>query len=282
MTAETATGVLQDVTPDLTAALPPSVRVLRRESVAVLRLCRPAKRNALDDATVLGIEQFFAAPPTWVRAAVLDAEGEHFCAGLDLTELSDRDTFASLQHSRMWHRAFAALEQGTVPVIAAVKGAVIGGGLELAAAAHVRVAERSAFYALPEGQRGLFVGGGGSVRVPRLIGLPRTTDMLLTGRVLDAAEGHTFGLSNYLVEDGGGLERALELAAAVARNSPISNFAVLQALPRIAEATADHGYLIEALMASTASSSDEAQRRMDDFLNGRAAKVGRAPDGGSA
>ena len=161
-----------------------------------------------------------------------------------------------------------------MPVVAAVKGAVIGGGLELAAAAHLRVAERSAFYALPEGQRGLFVGGGGSVRVPRLIGLPRTTDMLLTGRVLDATEAQDFGISNYLVDHGLGLERALELATAVARNSPISNFAVLQALPRIADANGDHGYFIEALMASTASSSDEAQRRMDDFLSGRAAKVG--------
>ena len=281
MTAEPTTDVLRDVTRDI-PALPPSVRVLRYASVAVLRLCRPAKRNALDDATVLGIERFFEAPPEWARAVVLDAEGSHFCAGLDLTELTDRDSFASLQHSRMWHRAFAALEEGAVPVVAAVKGAVIGGGLELAAAAHLRVAETTAFYALPEGQRGLFVGGGGSVRVPRLIGLPRTTDMLLTGRVLTAAEGHDFGLSNYLVEDGRGLDRALELAAAVARNSPISNFAVLQALPRIADASADHGYFIEALMASTASSSDEAQRRMDDFLSGRAAKVGLRATGGSA
>ena len=70
----------------------------------------------------------------------------------------------------MWHRVFERVQFGRVPVVAVLHGAVIGGGLELAAAAHVRVAERSAFYALPEGQRGIFVGGGGAVRLPRLIG----------------------------------------------------------------------------------------------------------------
>lgn len=278
--AETAGDALHEVTLDV-PGLSATVQIHRHDAVAVLRLCRPAKRNALDDATVLAIEHFFAAPPAWARAVVLDADGPHFCAGLDLAELQARDSFASLQHSRMWHRAFAALEQGAVPVIAALKGAVIGGGLELASAAHLRVAERSTFYALPEAQRGLFVGGGGSVRVPRLIGVHRMADMMLTGRVLDAEEGQALGLSNYLVDDGDGLSRAIELAAAVARNAPISNFAVLQALPRIAEATPDHGYFLEALMASAASSSDEAQSRMSEFLAGRAAKVEqRTPDGG--
>ena len=87
----------------------------------------------------------------------------------------------------MWHRAFERMERGRLPVVAVLKGAVIGGGLELASATHIRVAEPSAFYALPEGQHGLFVGGGGSVRVPRLIGAHRMADMMLTGRVLDAA-----------------------------------------------------------------------------------------------
>ena len=149
------------------ALLPPSLVLERHDSVAVLRLSRPAKRNALDDATVLGIESFFAGPPSWARAVVLDAAGDHFSAGLDLTELTERDTLEGLDHSMMWHRAFGRLEQGKLPVVAVLRGAVIGGGLELASSAHIRVAEPSAFYALPEGQRGLFVGGGGSARIPR-------------------------------------------------------------------------------------------------------------------
>jgi enoyl-CoA hydratase/carnithine racemase len=255
--------------------LPSSLQVERHGAVAVLRLCRAAKRNALDDPTVLGLEAFFSAPPAGVGAVVLDADGEHFSAGLDLSELTDRDAFGGLEHSMMWHRAFERIEQGRVPVISVLKGAVVGGGLELATATHLRVAESSAFYALPEGQHGLFVGGGASVRVPRLIGAHRMTDMMLTGRVLDAAEGHAAGLSQYLVGEGEGLSRALELAAKVATNSPVTNFAVLQALPRIAEANPAQGYLIESLMAAVAGSTDEAKARMNAFLEGRAGKVQR-------
>ena len=195
--------------------LPPSLEVERHGAdgeVAVLRLTRAAKRNALNDPTVLGIEAFFSAPPAGVKAVVLDAEGEHFCAGLDLSELTERDAFEGLQHSRMWHRAFERMECGRLPVVSVLKGAVIGGGLELASATHLRVAEPSAFYALPEGQHGLFVGGGGSVRVPRLIGAHRMADMMLTGRVVDAEEGQTLGFSHYLVGPGEGLDKALELA----------------------------------------------------------------------
>jgi enoyl-CoA hydratase/carnithine racemase len=255
------------------AALPSSLRLSRSDDVAVLTISRPAKRNALDDDTVLGIGRFFDEIPSWVRAVVLDADGKHFCAGLDLAELGARDAFASLKHSRMWHRAFTSLEQGTVPVVAALKGAVIGGGLELAAAAHIRVAEPSAFFALPEGQHGLFVGGGGSVRIPRLIGAHRMADMMLTGRVLDADTAESTGLVHYLSGEGDAQVQALALAHRAATNAPMTNFAVLQALPRIAEAGADHGLLLESLVAAVASSSEEAQHRMREFLAGRAAKV---------
>jgi enoyl-CoA hydratase/carnithine racemase len=173
----------------------------------------------------------------------------------------------------MWHRAFERVEFGRVPVIAVLKGAVVGGGLELACATHIRVAEQSAYYALPEGQRGIFVGGGASVRVPRLIGAARMADMMLTGRVYDADEGQSLGLSHYLVPAGDGLDRALELADRIAANAPITNFAVLQALPRIAEANPREGFLLEALMAAVAQGSDEAKDRLYSFLDKRAKKV---------
>jgi enoyl-CoA hydratase/carnithine racemase len=255
--------------------LPSSLTVEQDGAVAILRLNRAAKRNALDDPTVLGIEAFFSSPPSGVKAVVLDAEGGHFCAGLDLSELAERDAFEGMEHSLMWHRAFARLEDGRIPVVAVLKGAVIGGGLALATAAHIRVAEPTAFYALPEGQRGLFVGGGGSVRVPRLIGAHRMADMMLTGRVLDADEGHAVGLSQYRVGAGEGLATAVELAHKIAANSPVTNFAVLQALPRIAQANPAEGYLLESLMAAVATGSTEAKERMKAFLEKRAGKVQR-------
>ncbi|HTY71633.1 MAG TPA: crotonase/enoyl-CoA hydratase family protein [Actinomycetes bacterium] len=259
---------IKDV-PDLPDTLTTDVR----GDVAVLTLRRPAKRNAIDDETVLGLEAFFLAPPPGVRVVVLDGEGEHFCAGLDLSSLSATSLEEGLHHSRMWHRAMSAIEFGRVPVVSVLKGAVIGGGLELASATHLRVAESSAFYALPEGQRGIYLGGGGSVRLPRLIGVWRMVDLMLTGRVYDAAEGHTAGLSHYLVETGQGLPAALELAAKVATIAPMTAYAVLHALPRIADAGPQEGYLMESLMAAVAQSTDEAKGRLQDFLAGRAAKV---------
>jgi (methylthio)acryloyl-CoA hydratase len=259
---------------DLAASLPASVRVTSHgDDVLIVTLARAHKRNALDDVTVLGLAAVFEALPESVRAVVLAADGEHFSAGLDLSELSSRDIPAGIAHSRLWHRIFENIQFGSIPVIAVLKGAVIGGGLELACAAHLRVAEKSAFYALPEGQRGIFVGGGGSVRLTRLIGVSRMMDMMLTGRSHDSEAGQAMGLSHYLVEPDSGLEKALELAGKVCANAPMTNFAVMHALPRIAEADPATGYLTESLMAAIAQGDEEAKRRIRDFLAKRAAKV---------
>jgi enoyl-CoA hydratase/carnithine racemase len=238
-----------------------------------LRLLRPAKRNAINDALIKQIHTAMVNLPSEARALVLSGEGEHFCAGLDLSEMNERSTFEGVFHSRMWHAAMDALQFGPVPVIAVLHGAVVGGGLELAASAHIRVAEASTFYGLPEGQRGLFVGGGGSARVPRLIGFSRMTDMMLTGRVLDADEGQAVGLSHYRVADGAGLAKGLELAHKIAANAPLSNYAVMQALPRIADLSQGDGLFVESLMAAIAQGDDAAKQRMRDFLEGRAGKV---------
>lgn len=257
----------------LALRLPRSLRAERRGPIAILTLARPEKRNALNDTTVLGLERFFTACPKGVKAVVLDAAGEHFSAGLDLSELKATSAEQGVHHSRGWHRAFDRIEFGDVPVVCVMHGAVVGGGLELAAAAHVRVAEPSAFYALPEGSRGIYVGGGASVRVPRLIGVARMMDMMLTGRTYGAEEGQAMGLSHYLVGAGEGLAKGIALARRIAANSPLTNFAVMHALPRIAEQDRASGYLMEALTAAIAQDSDEAKKRMLAFLEKRAAKV---------
>jgi enoyl-CoA hydratase/carnithine racemase len=263
---------LADTQP-LDIALPRSLAGELDGEIALLRLNRPEKRNALDDETILGIETFFEGLPDNVKAVVIHAAGEHFSAGLDLAELTERDIVEGIAHSRMWHRVFERVQFGRVPVVAVLHGAVIGGGLELAAAAHVRVAERSAFYALPEGQRGIFVGGGGAMRLPRLIGLARMTDMMLTGRAYGAEEGQQMGLSHYLVDVGEGLAKGTELAQRIAANAPLTNFAVMHVLPRIAESDPAAGLLTESLMAAIAQNDEEAKARLKAFLEKRAPKV---------
>jgi enoyl-CoA hydratase/carnithine racemase len=255
------------------AKAPRLVSTRVEDGVATVRLERPEKRNALSDEAVLALETAFRTLPPDVKAAVLHGAGEHFSAGLDLSELSETSLDEAIDHSRMWHRAFEAIEFGRVPVVSVLHGAVVGGGLELAAATHVRVAERSAFYALPEGQRGIFVGGGGSVRLPRLIGASRMMEMMLTGRVYRAEEGYPFGFSHYVTPDGEGFAKGLELARAIARNAGRTNFALIQALPRIADGDRSSGYLIEALMSAVAQDDREAKARMRAFLDKRAGKV---------
>jgi enoyl-CoA hydratase/carnithine racemase len=247
-----------------------------QQEIAVIRLTRPTKRNALNDGLVLALRDLFEQMPEGVRAAVIAGDGEHFCAGLDLSELKERDAGQGLMHSRMWHAALERVQYGPVPVIAALHGAVIGGGLELASACHIRVADETAFYALPEGSRGIFVGGGGAVRIPKLIGAARMTDMMMTGRVFNAQDGERIGIAQYLVPPGQAFDKAFELAVRVAQNAPLTNYALMHALPRIAEQPADQGFLTEAMMAAIAQSAPEAKTRVKAFLDGQAAKVKKA------
>jgi (methylthio)acryloyl-CoA hydratase len=246
------------------------------DDVARICLTRPEKRNALSDALIECLGEAFAKLPDSVRAVVLHGRGDHFSAGLDLAELSERNAAEGMMHSRGWHSVFERIQFGKVPVIAALHGAVVGGGLELACAAHLRVADETTFFALPEGTRGLFVGGGGSVRIPRLIGFSRMTDMMLTGRVFDAHGGERIGLAHYVTKPGEGLAKAMELARKIAGNAPLSNFAVMHALPRIADQPMQEGFLLESMMAAIAQSDEQAKHRMRDFLQNKADKVRKA------
>jgi enoyl-CoA hydratase/carnithine racemase len=259
--------------PDSAAEL---IRVERDGPILHLRLNRPAKRNAINDGLMLAIDGAFTGLPEDVRCIVLSGEGQHFCAGLDLSELSERTVYEGVLHSRMWHAALDKVQFAPVPVVAVLHGATIGGGLEIAAAAHIRVAERSAYYGLPEGQRGIFVGGGGSMRLPRLIGTARMADMMLTGRVFDADEGQQAGLTHYLVGEGEGLAKGMALAQRICTNAPLSNFAVIQALPRIAELPPAEGLFVESLVAAIAQGDPAAKERIRAFLEGRAGKVAKS------
>jgi enoyl-CoA hydratase/carnithine racemase len=243
------------------------------QEIAVIRLTRPTKRNAINDGLMAAIKEVFENLPSTVRAAVIAGEGDHFCAGLDLSELQERDAGQGLMHSRSWTVALDKVQFGPVPVVAALHGAVVGGGLELATTCHIRVADETTFYALPEGSRGIFVGGGGSVRIPKLIGAARMADMMFTGRVYNAVEGEKVGLAQYLVPKGQAFEKALEIAKRIAQNAPLTNYALMHALPRIAEQNADHGFFTESMMAAIAQSAPEAKARVKAFLDGKAGKV---------
>ena len=256
--------------------LPSCVSVERRGVVAIVKLDRPEKRNALSDELVLGLTALFATVPSDVQGIVLCGSGENFCAGLDLNELKEAGTTESFETVAIGQRLNETVQFCRVPVVVVLHGAVIGGGLELAAACHIRVAEKSAYYALPEGTRGIFLGSGGSVRLPRLLGVPTVMDMMLTGRVYEAEEAHQLlRLTQYLVEPGAGLEKAVALATRIAANAPLANYAVIQGIPRIQEQDPTTGLFTEMLMVTLAQNDEEAKRRLRDFLERKAGKVQR-------
>jgi enoyl-CoA hydratase/carnithine racemase len=237
------------------------------DGIAHLRLNRPAKRNAVNNGLLKDIEAALDGLGANATVVVISGEGAHFSAGLDLSEHQVRTPFEVLQHSQWWHRVFHKVQFGGRPVVAALHGAVVGGGLELATSTHVRVAGRSTFYQLPEGQRGIFVGGGASVRVSKIIGPDRMTEMMLTGRRYNAEDGYRLGLSHYLVEEGKALDEALMLARQIATNAPLSNWASINAVANIGDMSMANGLYTESLAAAIAQSSDEANRRMQEFLN---------------
>lgn len=252
-----------------------NLELTRDGDIAILRLNRPTKRNALDADTIEELVDFFTAVPrSDIKAVLLTAAGEHFSAGLDLVEhhKKERGAVEFMNICMRWHEAFNKMEYSGVPIIAALKGAVVGGGLELASSAHIRVADQSTYFALPEGQRGLFTGGGATIRVADLVGKSRMIDMMLTGRIYKQQEAVDVGLCQYLV-DGDSEEKALELTRQAASNPALSNFAICSTISHVQNMSGLDAAYFEAVMAGMVNTQPEAQKRLEAFANKKAALI---------
>lgn len=248
----------------------PVLKIDVTEGIATLTMNRPAKRNAMCDDLLAAIDGFFSAPPKDVKVVVLTGTAGHFCSGLDLSEHVSRDAEGTMRHSRSWHQVMDRIQFGGLPVVSAMFGAVIGGGLELATATHVRIAEPSTIFQLPEGRRGIFVGGGATVRVGRILGADRMTEMMLTGRKYGADEGLALGLTHYSVASDKALEMAQDLARKIASNAPLSNYIMIQALGRIEDMAKADGLFTESLCAALTQTSPDAVEGLQAFLQKRA------------
>lgn len=250
------------------------LKISIEDGIATLVMNRPGKRNAMCDALLEAIGAFFTNPPPTVKVVVLTGTEGHFCSGLDLSEHVERDAEATMRHSRGWHEVMDRIQYGGLPVVSAMFGAVIGGGLELATSTHVRVAEPSTFFQLPEGRRGIFVGGGASVRVGRILGADRMVEMMLTGRRYAAAEGVALGLAHYAVGENEALEKAQSLARDIASNAPLANYIMIQALSRIEDMAKADGLFTESLCAALTQTSPDAREGLAAFLAKRAPNFG--------
>lgn len=248
----------------------PDLLVDVQGAIAVLTLNRADKRNAMSDGLLAEIDAFFRAPPDGVRVAVITGAGGHYCAGLDLSEHVARDAEGTLHHSRGWHDVMDRVQGSGLPVVSAMTGAVIGGGLELATSTHVRVAEPGCIFQLPEGRRGIFVGGGATVRVGRILGADRMTEMMLTGRKYGTDDAVALGLAHYAVGAGEALPRAMQIAEQIAQNAPLSNYMMIQGIARIHDMARSDGLFVESLCAALAQTSPDAVEGLAAFLEKRA------------
>ena len=247
----------------------PILKIDRDGDIAILTMNRPNKRNAMCDDLLDAIDAFFSKVPDDVKVVVLTGTAGHYCSGLDLSELVVRNAEGTMRHSRNWHGVMDKIQYGGIPVISAMFGAVIGGGLELATATHVRIAEPSTIFQLPEGRRGIFVGGGASVRVGRILGADRMIEMMLTGRKYDADQGLALGLTHYSVAEGAALEMAIDLAHKIASNAPLSNYIMIQVLSRIEDMAKQDGLFTESLCAALTQTSPDALEGLQAFLQKR-------------
>jgi enoyl-CoA hydratase/carnithine racemase len=250
----------------------PMLKISVAGTIATLTMNRPDKRNAMCEALLGDLDTFFSNPPKEVRVVIITGTAGHYCSGLDLSEHVHRSAEENLYHSRAWHGVMEKIQFGGLAVVSAMFGAVIGGGLEIAAATHVRIAEPSTIFQLPEGRRGIFVGGGATARVGRLIGADRMTEMMLTGRKYNADEGLALGLAHYAVGEGEALEQAQQLAGKISRNAPLSNYMMIQSVSRINDMSQSDGLFTESLVAAMSQTTPDAEEGLKAFLEKRAPK----------
>ncbi len=241
--------------------------------LALIGLNRADKRNAISEAVISALDAAVQRAHEEAEVGVLFGHGPVFSAGLDLAEALARATgrIAAPRKRRRhnWHTVFDQIARGPIPFVAALHGAVVGGGLELAMAAHVRVCDETAFFGLPEGQRGIFVGGGGTVRIQRVVGTTVMMDMMLTGRLLNPAEALQEHVVRYVVSAGQALTKAQELAERIAQNTTQTNWKIINVLPRIQDMSHDDGLFVEQLNSAMAR-PPEVEQRLREFVDGKA------------
>ncbi|WP_309505396.1 enoyl-CoA hydratase-related protein [Streptomyces phytophilus] len=241
-----------------------TVRTERHDRVLVVRMCREHKRNAVDRRLADGLDAAFNLleddPELW--AGVLTGSGGVFSAGSDLTARGDYVTERGGAYGLIRRRR-------RKPLIAAVEGPALGGGLELVLACDLVVASATARFGLPEVSRGVVPTCGGLFRGPRTLPVNLACELVLTGDPIDAERAHSAGLANRVTPEGGALAGALELAARICGNAPAAVQASLAAVDRCLSAADDLGWRATEEAAETVHASADYTEGVTAFVEKR-------------
>lgn len=248
------------------------IRVERRDVVAVVTVNRPDKLNALNAATIGEVRAAFEKlrNDNDVRAVIMTGAGEKsFIAGADIAELSQMTPLSGIEVSRAGQDALRLIETMPKPVIAAVNGFALGGGLEFALACHIRIASENAKLGLPEVKLGIIPGYGGTIRLPRVVGRGRALEMILTGEMINAEEAYRIGLVNQVVPQALLMETAEKMARKIAANGPVAVALAIQAVDSAYHATTEDAQRLEANMFGLLASTADMREGMSAFLEKR-------------
>ncbi|MCQ4153700.1 MAG: enoyl-CoA hydratase/isomerase family protein [Archaeoglobi archaeon] len=238
-------------------------------NIGIATLNRPEKLNALDSNTRTELKEIVERAEKEVRVLIITGSGRAFAAGADINELVKRDPIMAIEASKLGTELFARIEELEIPVIAAINGLALGGGLELAMACDIRIASNKAKFGQPEINIGIFPGGGGTQRLPRLVGMGMAKKMVLTGEMISAEEAYRIGLVEEIVEPEKLMDRAKEIAAKIAGKSAIAVKLAKKALNASMNTPLREGLRYEVSLFSILFASEEAKRLMKEFLEKR-------------
>ncbi|MFN2399451.1 MAG: enoyl-CoA hydratase/isomerase family protein [Gemmatimonadaceae bacterium] len=244
-----------------------------RGRIAMVTMNRPEKRNALDGqmrCAFLGVMDKLDRDAN-VRAIVITGAGDKaFVAGADIGEFEGRTPVDQWRVMKL-PTVFHAIERSPKPVIAAVNGFCLGGGMELALACDIRIASTSARFGQPEVNLGIIPGGGGTQRLPRIVGLGAALKLILSGELIDAVEALRLRLVEEVVEPGQLIERALAIAETIASKSPVAVAAAKEATRAAFNLSLDDGLKLETSLFQLCFSSEDKAEGVRAFLEKRAA-----------
>ena len=247
----------------------------RRDGIAVVTVARPKKLNALNAETLDEIEAVFdeIAADDSVRGVIVTGAGDKaFVAGADIAELAKETGTTGHVAAARGQGVFRGIETLGKPVIAAVNGYALGGGLELALACHLRIAADTAKLGLPEVSLGVIPGYGGTQRLARLVGRGRALEMILTGAPIDAEEAHRIGLVNRVVPAAELAAEAEALLGKILKNGPLALKHALVAVDQGLDVDQEKGMLLEATLFGILFGTDDLQEGMSAFLEKRRAE----------
>ncbi len=251
------------------------LQIERNDAIATIVINRPEKLNALNAATVAELDRCFRSlrEDDTVRGIIITGAGEKaFVAGADIGELAKMGPISGVRVSRQGQDVFRFLETMPKPVIAAVNGFALGGGLELALACHIRVASENARFGLPEVKLGIIPGYGGTVRLPRLVGRGRALELILTGEMIGAEEAYRIGLVNRVVPQVELMREAEAVLRKILANGPIAVALALESVDRGFDTTLDDGLVLESNLFGLLAATEDMREGMQAFLEKRPAE----------